>query len=165
MGASPPPRWWRPRWSSWTTAKTGGLDTLLAARRRGPLERPRARARPGWRCSGDQRGPLDGVRASGCKENLAGAGAMPAGNAGVVPVVPERSSPVVERLTEAGAVILRSTVMPKLGDALVRRLQPPRHHPQPVGPGADHRWLLLGAGAAAAGGYAPLDVGTDACGG
>src|SRR5690242_15148213 len=67
-----------------------------------------------WR-RGVPRGPLDGVPAT-VKENLARAGVpMPAGTAGVDPVVPERSSPVVERLTEAGAVTIGSTVMPDWG--------------------------------------------------
>ena len=45
-----------------------------------------------WR-HGEARGPLDGVPAT-VKENLARAGVpMPARNAGLVPVVPERSCP------------------------------------------------------------------------
>ena len=95
-----------------------------------------------WR-RGEARGPLDGVPAT-VKENLARAGVpMPAGNAGVVPVVPERSSPVVERLTEAGAVIVGSTVMPDWGmlSSGVSSLHGITQ--EPLGPGADDRRVVV----------------------
>jgi aspartyl-tRNA(Asn)/glutamyl-tRNA(Gln) amidotransferase subunit A len=64
---------------------------------------------------GEPIGPVDGVPLT-VKENLARAGVpMPAGNAGLTPVWPERSSPVVERIEESGGVILGSTVMPDWG--------------------------------------------------
>ena len=113
-----------------------------------------------WR-RGDPRGPLDGVPAT-VKENLARAGVpMPAGNAGVVPVVPERSSPVVERLTEAGAVIVGSTVMPDWGmlSSGVSSLHGVTR--SPWNPALTTGGSSSGAGAAAAAGYAPLNVGTD----
>ena len=56
-------------------------------------------------------GPLDGVPGT-VKENLARAGVpMPSGCAGVEPVVPQRNSPVVDRITEAGGVIIGSTAV------------------------------------------------------
>ena len=113
-----------------------------------------------WR-RGEARGPLDGVPAT-VKENLARAGVpMPAGNAGVVPVVPERSSPVVERLTEAGAVIVGSTVMPDWGmlSSGVSSLHGISR--SPWDPALTTGGSSSGAGAAAAAGYAPLNVGTD----
>ena len=113
-----------------------------------------------WR-RGVARGPLDGVPAT-VKENLARAGVpMPAGNAGVKPVVPERSSPVVERLTEAGAVIVGSTVMPDWGmlSSGVSSLHGITR--SPWNPALTTGGSSSGAGAAAAAGYAPLNVGTD----
>lgn len=61
---------------------------------------------------GEQRGPLDGLPVT-VKENFVRAG-IPAhaGVAGTAGVVPERDSPVVERLLEQGAVIVGSTTMP-----------------------------------------------------
>jgi aspartyl-tRNA(Asn)/glutamyl-tRNA(Gln) amidotransferase subunit A len=113
-----------------------------------------------WR-RGVPRGPLDGVPAT-VKENLARAGVpMPAGNAGVDPVVPERSSPVVERLTEAGAVIVGSTVMPDWGmlSSGVSSLHGITR--SPWNPALTTGGSSSGAGVAAAAGYAPLNVGTD----
>ena len=67
-----------------------------------------------WRRA-EPAGPIDGVPVT-VKENLGRAGVpMPAGNAGVEPVVPTRSSPVVERVEESGGVVLGSTVMPDWG--------------------------------------------------
>jgi aspartyl-tRNA(Asn)/glutamyl-tRNA(Gln) amidotransferase subunit A len=113
-----------------------------------------------WR-RGEALGPLDGVPAT-VKENLARAGVpMPAGNAGVVPVIPDRSAPVVERLTEAGAVILASTVMPDWGmlSSGVSSLHGITR--SPWNPTLTTGGSSSGAGAAAAAGYAPLNVGTD----
>jgi aspartyl-tRNA(Asn)/glutamyl-tRNA(Gln) amidotransferase subunit A len=113
-----------------------------------------------WR-RGEQRGPLDGVPVT-VKENLARAGVpMPAGTAGVVPVVPDRDSPVVERLTEAGAVLVGSTVMPDWGmlSSGVSSLHGITR--SPWDPALTTGGSSSGAGAAAAAGYAPLNVGTD----
>ena len=110
---------------------------------------------------GEQRGPLDGVPVT-VKENLARAGVpMPAGTAGVVPVVPDRDSPVVERLTEAGAAIIGSTVMPDWGmlSSGVSSLHGITR--SPWDPSLTTGGSSSGAGAAAAAGYAPLNVGTD----
>lgn len=109
----------------------------------------------------EQLGPLDGVPVT-VKENLARAGVpMPAGTAGVVPVVPDRDSPVVERLTEAGAVLLGSTVMPDWGmlSSGVSSLHGITR--SPWNPALTTGGSSSGAGAAAAAGYAPLNVGTD----
>ena len=66
------------------------------------------------------------------------------GNAGVEPGrCPTRSSPVVERIEEAGGVLLGSTVMPDWGMLSSGRLQPARHHPLAVGPVADDGRLEL----------------------
>jgi aspartyl-tRNA(Asn)/glutamyl-tRNA(Gln) amidotransferase subunit A len=113
-----------------------------------------------WR-RGEQRGPLDGVPVT-VKENLARAGVpMPAGTAGVVPVVPDRDSPAVERLTEAGAAIIGSTVMPDWGmlSSGVSSLHGITR--SPWDPSLTTGGSSSGAGAAAAAGYAPLNVGTD----
>jgi aspartyl-tRNA(Asn)/glutamyl-tRNA(Gln) amidotransferase subunit A len=113
-----------------------------------------------WR-RGESRGPLDGVPVT-VKENLARAGVpMPAGTAGVDPVVPQRSSPVVERLTEAGAVIIGSTVMPDWGmlSSGVSSLHGVTR--SPWNPALTTGGSSSGAGVAAAAGYAPLNVGTD----
>jgi aspartyl-tRNA(Asn)/glutamyl-tRNA(Gln) amidotransferase subunit A len=113
-----------------------------------------------WR-RGEPLGPLDGVPAT-VKENLARAGVpMPAGNAGVEPVVPERSSPVVERLTEVGAVILGSTVMPDWGMLSSGLSSLHGITRSPWDPALTTGGSSSGAGAAAAAGYAPLNVGTD----
>ena len=107
-----------------------------------------------WR-RGEPRAPLDGVPAT-VKENLARAGIpMPAGNAGVVPIRPERSSPVVERLTEAGAVIVGSTVMPDWGmlSSGVSSLHGITR--SPLGPGVDHRRVVVRRGSGRRGRLCP----------
>jgi len=110
---------------------------------------------------GQPAGAIDGVPVT-VKENLARAGIpMPAGNAGVEPVVPTRSSPVVERIEESGGVILGSTVMPDWGmlssgvSSLHGVTRSPWNTSLTTGGSSS------GAGAAAAGGYGPLHVGTD----
>lgn len=113
-----------------------------------------------WR-RGQPAGPIDGVPVT-VKENLGRAGVpMPAGNAGVEPVVPTRSSPVVERIEEAGGVILGSTVMPDWGmlSSGVSSLHGITR--SPWDPSLTTGGSSSGAGAAAAGGYGPLHVGTD----
>ncbi|AXG13081.1 amidase [Intrasporangium calvum] len=113
-----------------------------------------------WR-AGAPLGPIDGVPVT-VKENLARAGVpMPAGNAGAAPVVPERSCPVVERIEESGGVILGSTVMPDWGmlSSGVSSLHGVTR--SPWDPRLTTGGSSSGAGAAAAGGYGPLHVGTD----
>jgi aspartyl-tRNA(Asn)/glutamyl-tRNA(Gln) amidotransferase subunit A len=111
--------------------------------------------------SGSPLGVLDGVPMT-VKENLARRGvAMPSGNAGVEAVVPQRSSPVVERVEEAGAVIVGSTVMPDWGmlSSGVSSLHGVTR--SPWNPAWTTGGSSSGAGAAAAAGYGPLHVGTD----
>jgi aspartyl-tRNA(Asn)/glutamyl-tRNA(Gln) amidotransferase subunit A len=111
--------------------------------------------------AGTPMGPLDGLPVT-VKENLARAGVpMPSGSAGVTPVRPSRSSPVVERVEEAGGLIIGSTVMPDWGmlSSGVSSLHGTTRSPW------DRRLTTggssAGAGAAAAAGYGPLHVGTD----
>ncbi len=130
---------------------TYDIDSALYA-----AERSTAR----WR-AGAPRSPIDGVPVT-VKENLARAGVpMPAGNAGVTPAVPQRSSPVVERIEEAGGIILGSTVMPDWGmlSSGVSSLHGITR--SPWDPRLTTGGSSSGAGAAAAGGYGPLHVGTD----
>lgn len=106
-------------------------------------------------------GPLDGVPVT-LKENLARAGVpMPAGHAGADPTVPQRSSPVAGRVAEAGGVVLGSTVMPDWG--MLSSGVSSRHGVtrSPWDPSWTTGGSSSGAGAAAAAGYAPLNVGTD----
>ncbi len=113
-----------------------------------------------WRRS-EPAGPIDGVPVT-IKENLGRAGVpMPFGNAGVEPVVPTRSSPVVERIEESGGVVLGSTVMPDWGmlSSGVSSLHGITR--SPWDPSLTTGGSSSGAGAAAAGGYGPLHVGTD----
>lgn len=113
-----------------------------------------------WR-GGSALGPLDGIPVT-VKENLGRVGVpMAAGCAGVDAVLPERSAPVVERLEEAGAVILGSTVMPDWGmlssgvSSLHGICRSPWNRALTTGGSS------AGAGCAAAAGYGPLHVGTD----
>jgi aspartyl-tRNA(Asn)/glutamyl-tRNA(Gln) amidotransferase subunit A len=113
-----------------------------------------------WR-AGEPMGPLDGVPVT-VKENLARAGVpMPSGNAGVEPVVPTADSPVTARLLGSGAVVLGSTVMPDWGmlSSGVSSLHGITR--SPWDPSLTTGGSSSGAGAAAAGGYGPLHVGTD----
>lgn len=106
-------------------------------------------------------GPVDGVPVT-VKENLARVGvAMVAGTAGVEPLHPERSSPVVERIEESGGVIIGSTVMPDWGmlSSGVSSLHGVTR--SPWDPRLTTGGSSSGAGAAAAAGYGPLHVGTD----
>lgn len=111
--------------------------------------------------AGSPLGPVDGVPVT-LKENIARAGVpMPSGTAGVEPVVPDRDAPVTARVLESGGVVLGSTVMPDWGmlSSGVSSLHGITRSPW------DPRWTTggssSGAGAAAAGGYGPLHVGTD----
>ncbi|GAA4879829.1 amidase [Serinicoccus chungangensis] len=106
-------------------------------------------------------GPLDGIPVT-LKENLARAGVpMTMGCAGVTPVAPEVDSPVARRCREAGLVVLGSTVMPDWG--MLSSGVSSRHGitRSPLDPSWTTGGSSSGAGAAAAGGYGPLHVGTD----
>ncbi|MDQ2796655.1 MAG: amidase [Actinomycetota bacterium] len=110
---------------------------------------------------GEPTGPIDGVPVT-IKENLARVGIpMPLGCAGVTPQVPTRSSPVAERISEAGGVVLGSTVMPDWGmlSSGVSSLHGVTR--SPWNPDWTTGGSSSGAGAACAAGYAPLHVGTD----
>lgn len=125
----------------------------------GTLEQASASARR-WE-QGRPLGPLDGVPVT-LKENLARAGVpMTMGCAGVTPVVPEVDSPVARRCREAGLVVLGSTVMPDWG--MLSSGVSSRHGitRSPLDPAWTTGGSSSGAGAAAAGGYGPLHVGTD----
>jgi aspartyl-tRNA(Asn)/glutamyl-tRNA(Gln) amidotransferase subunit A len=111
--------------------------------------------------AGQPLGALDGIPVT-VKENLARAGIpMQFGSAGITPLLPARSSPVVERIEESGGIIIGSTVMPDSGmlSSGVSSLHGITRSPW------DDRLTTggssSGAGAAAASGYAPLHVGTD----
>lgn len=111
--------------------------------------------------TGTPTGPLDGVPVT-VKENLARVGvAMVSGTAGVEPVLPERSAPAVERIEEAGGIIIGSTVMPDWG--MLSSGVSSRHGitRSPWDPALTTGGSSSGAGAAAAAGYGPLHVGTD----
>lgn len=111
--------------------------------------------------AGEPRGPLDGVPLT-LKENIARAGVpMPSGTAGIEPVTPERDAPVTERCKEAGGVVLGSTVMPDWG--MLSSGVSSRHGitRSPWNPAWTTGGSSSGAGAAAAGGYGPLHVGSD----
>lgn len=113
-----------------------------------------------WR-EGTPLGPLDGVPVT-VKENIARAGVpMPAGTAGVEPVVPARNAPVTDRLVESGAVIVGSTVMPDWG--MLSSGVSSRHGitRSPWNPAWTTGGSSSGAGAAAAAGYAPVNIGSD----
>ena len=106
-------------------------------------------------------GLLDGVPAT-VKENIARAGVpMPAGTAGVEPVVPARNAPVTDRLVESGAVLVGSTVMPDWG--MLSSGVSSRHGitRSPWNPAWTTGGSSSGAGAAAAAGYAPVNIGSD----
>lgn len=113
-----------------------------------------------WR-AGAPMGPVDGIPLT-VKENLARVGVpMPAGTAGITPVVQTRNSPVVDRIEESGGIIIGSTVMPDWGmmSSGVSSLHGVTRSPwdQRLTTGGSS----AGAGAAAAAGYGPVHVGTD----
>lgn len=105
--------------------------------------------------------PFDGVPAT-VKENIARAGQpKPSGTALPNPPIPAANAPTVDRLLEAGVVILGSTTMPDWGmlssgvsslHGITRGGLNPAH----TSGGSS-----AGAGAAASAGYGPLHVGTD----
>ena len=111
--------------------------------------------------AGEPLGPIDGVPVT-LKENVGPRGCPHArGRRGDQPVVPEADSPITARVLESGGVILGSTVMPDWG--MLSSGVSSRHGISRSPWNAD--WTTggssSGAGAAAAGGYGPLHVGTD----
>ncbi len=110
---------------------------------------------------GEPLGPLDGVPVT-LKENIARRGVpMPSGTAGLEPVVPDRDAPATARLLESGAVVVGSTVMPDWG--MLSSGVSSRHGVtrSPWNPAWTTGGSSSGAGAAAAAGYAPVNVGSD----
>ncbi|MFD9660984.1 amidase [Rhodococcus sp. NPDC059968] len=113
-----------------------------------------------WR-SGTALGPLDGVPVT-IKENTAKIGLPQSyGTAAREPVIATENSPVVDRLQEAGALVVASTSMPDfsgLGSGVSSRHGIARN-----------AWNLAwntggsssGAAVAASLGYAPVNIGTD----
>ncbi|MGW2327054.1 amidase [Streptomyces sp. NPDC001700] len=111
--------------------------------------------------AGEPLGLIDGVPVT-LKENIARRGVpMPSGNAGTEPVVPDADAPITARVAESGGVVLGSTVMPDWG--MLSSGVSSRHgiSRSPWNPGWTTGGSSSGAGAAAAGGYGPLHVGTD----
>ncbi|MEN0135677.1 MAG: amidase [Rhodococcus sp. (in: high G+C Gram-positive bacteria)] len=113
-----------------------------------------------WR-SGTALGPLDGIPVT-IKENTAKVGLPQSyGTAAREPVIATENSPVVDRLQEAGAVVVASTSMPDfsgLGSGVSSRHGIARNAWNPA-------WNTggssSGAAVAAALGYAPVNIGTD----
>jgi aspartyl-tRNA(Asn)/glutamyl-tRNA(Gln) amidotransferase subunit A len=106
-------------------------------------------------------GPLDGIPVT-VKENLARAGVpLRSGSAGATPRVPSADSPVVERFSAAGAVLIGTTTMPDWGmlSSGVSSLYGITR--SPLDPTLTVGGSSAGAGAAAAGGYGPIHIGTD----
>ncbi|MPZ67643.1 MAG: amidase [Pseudonocardiaceae bacterium] len=111
--------------------------------------------------AGEPLGPIDGVPVT-LKENVARQGVpMPAGNAGVTPVVPTHDAPVTTAVLESGGIVLGSTVMPDWG--MLSSGVSSKHGitRSPWNPSWTTGGSSSGAGAAAAGGYGPLHVGSD----
>jgi len=110
---------------------------------------------------GEQLGRLDGVPVT-VKENLYRAGiAAQAGSAANAAVVPARNSPVVDRILEAGGVIVGSTTMPDWGmlSSGVSSLHGITR--SPANPALTVGGSSSGAGAAAVAGWGAFHVGTD----
>ncbi|WP_122262003.1 amidase [Ornithinimicrobium cerasi] len=104
---------------------------------------------------------LDGVPVT-LKENIARAGVpMPAGCAGVTPVVPAQDAPVTRRVLGAGMLVVGSTVMPDWGMLSSGHSSLHGQTFSPLDPSWSTGGSSSGAGAAAAAGYGPLHVGTD----
>ncbi|TWP35793.1 amidase [Leekyejoonella antrihumi] len=130
-------------------------------RRDAESSRTQAKASEKRWTQGEPLGPIDGVPVT-LKENIARAGVpMPSGTAGVIPTVPERDSPITERVVQSGGVVLGSTVMPDWGmlSSGVSSLHGITR--SPWDPSLTTGGSSAGAGAAAAAGYGPLHVGTD----
>ncbi|SOC58391.1 amidase [Ornithinimicrobium cerasi] len=104
---------------------------------------------------------LDGMPVT-LKENIARAGIpMPAGCAGVTPVVPAQDAPVTRRVLGAGMLVIGSTVMPDWGMLSSGHSSLHGQTFSPLDPSWSTGGSSSGAGAAAAAGYGPLHVGTD----
>ena len=111
--------------------------------------------------SGEQLGRLDGVPVT-VKENLYRAG-IPAraGSAANDPVVPVRNSPVVDRIVEAGGIVVGSTTMPDWGMLSSGVSSAHGITRSPWNPELTVGGSSSGAAAAAAAGWGAFHVGTD----
>ncbi|RWZ64451.1 amidase [Labedella populi] len=120
-----------------------------------------AEASAGRWAAGAELGPLDGVPVT-VKENMHRRGvAYRSGTAAGTPEFPVSDNPAVERLLEAGAVIVGSTTMPDWGmlssgvSSLHGITRSPWNPAWTVGGSSG------GAGAAAAAGFGPIHIGSD----
>lgn len=131
-------------------------DTPAGERTRKAAEESAAR----WR-RGEALSELDGVIVT-VKENVARAGvAMPSGTAAGSREPVTENAPIVDRLEEAGAIIIGSTVMPDWGmlSSGVSSLHGITR--SPLNPELTTGGSSSGAGAAAAAGYGPIHIGSD----
>jgi aspartyl-tRNA(Asn)/glutamyl-tRNA(Gln) amidotransferase subunit A len=111
--------------------------------------------------AGEELGPLDGVPVT-VKENMHRRGvAYQSGTAAGSPAYPDSDNPAVERLLEAGAVVIGSTTMPDWGmlssgvSSLHGITRSPWNPAWTVGGSSG------GAGSAAAAGFGPIHMGSD----
>ena len=110
---------------------------------------------------GEPLSPLDGVPVT-VKENMVRAGQpYRSGTAAAPPAMPERDAPIVERLTEAGAVIVGTTTMPDWGMLSSGVSSAHGITRSPLNPALTVGGSSSGAGAAAAAGWGPIHMGTD----
>jgi len=106
-------------------------------------------------------GPLDGVPVT-VKENIATKGhPMPAGTAAVEAAIATADAPIAARLRESGAVILGKTTMPDFGMLSSGLSSFHRLARNPWNLAMNPGGSSAGASAAAAAGYAPINIGTD----
>lgn len=106
-------------------------------------------------------GPMDGIPIT-VKENVARAGVPDtSGCAAVEPTVHQANSPAVQRIQDAGMVLLGSTTMPDWGMLSSGRSSRHGLTRSPLHPDWTTGGSSSGAGAAAAAGYGPVHVGTD----
>jgi aspartyl-tRNA(Asn)/glutamyl-tRNA(Gln) amidotransferase subunit A len=113
-----------------------------------------------WQADAPQ-GPLDGVPVT-VKENIATQGVpMPAGTAAVNPLPAPADAPAAARLRESGAVILGKTTMPDFGMLSSGLSSFHRLARNPWDLAMNPGGSSAGASAAAAAGYAPINLGTD----
>jgi aspartyl-tRNA(Asn)/glutamyl-tRNA(Gln) amidotransferase subunit A len=111
--------------------------------------------------TGAPQGPLDGVPVT-VKENIATKGvSMPAGTAAVDAAIATADAPAAARLRESGAVILGKTTMPDFGMLSSGLSSFHRLARNPWNLALNPGGSSAGASAAAAAGYAPINIGTD----
>lgn len=111
--------------------------------------------------AGAPAGPLDGVPVT-VKENIATKGViMPAGTAAVDAAIATADAPIAARLRESGAVILGKTTMPDFGMLSSGLSSFHRLARNPWNLAMNPGGSSAGASAAAAAGYAPINIGTD----